>query len=124
MPTIKKPRFHDEECFGVIQNGSAFYGETETLVSPKEDDRSSRELIESADRHFKSQNVKTAVDEIVLAYQALAQENERLKSLRNQAFRNLSTLRGWQGPPHPEALRLRRLTPSIALRSTRKESST
>ena len=116
MSKFEKPRFHDEECYGLdVQS------HPETMEPSREDNRvgdalSCEVLMESAQENFSKQNVKAGVDDIIAAYESLAQDRAKLAALRNLAFRELSTSNGWQAAPHPQALRLRRLTPSIPLR--------
>jgi len=111
MSNLRKPRFHDEECFG-----AAIESSLETMeIGPEVISCSA--LMQSARDNFSNQNVRAAVDDIVAAYAGLARDKAKLAALRNLAFRELSTSNGWQAAPHPQALRLRRLTPSIPLRS-------
>ena len=117
MSKLEKPRFHDEECFGIGTPNSAEILESSPAASGDTVTLNCAALMQSAQDHFSNQNVKAGVDDIIAAYESLAQDKAKLTALRNLAFRDLSTSEGWQAAPHPQALRLRRLTPSIPLRS-------
>lgn len=118
MASVSKPRFHDEECFGSVDPNSFPSADAE-IRSPSAQQTGSEALIRSARKHFSQKNVKAGVDDIILAYENLEQEKAKLAALRNEAFRDLSTAKGWQSAPHPQALRLRRATPSIPLNNKR-----
>lgn len=108
LPNAIKPRFHDEECFGSsvdIKNAHA------------SDYVGAKTLIESAQLNISKENVEAAVNDMVSAYEALKVEIAELEALRNETLRSLSASRGWQDAPHPQALKLRKLTPSIPLKS-------
>jgi hypothetical protein len=117
MSNLRKPRFHDEECFGLAIRSNPKIREISQEDAQDKDALSCRGLMQSAEDHFAKQNVKAAVDDIVAAYESLAKDKARLAKLRNLVLRDLSTSNGWQGAPHPQALRLRRLTPSLHSRS-------
>jgi len=119
MTNLSKPRFHDEECFGYDSQTVSKVVETNIKSSEDTTLPSCEDLIHSAQGHFSNQNVKAAVDDIINAYETLARERAKLTALRNLAFRELSTVKGWQASPHPQALRLRRLTPSIPIHSSK-----
>lgn len=107
-----KPRFHDEECFGSPRIGGdqSLLQATNGLAN-----MSSSERLNSARNHFLDGNVETAVDELVSAYEEIARDRATLAALRHKMLKLLSTSTGWQSAPHPQALRLRRSTPSIPL---------
>ena len=118
MSKLRKPRFHDEECFGLITQDDSQIMEA-GLIGPQEvNTQNSVDLIHSAQRHFSEQNMKASIDDIISAYESLLQDKTKLTALRNQVLRDLSTAKGWQAAPHPQALRLWRSTPSIPLRSS------
>ena len=107
-----KPRFHDEECFG----SSPIGGDQNPLQATNgAADMSSSERLNAARNHFLDDNIEAAVDELVSAYEEIARDRATLAALRNKMLKSLSTSPGWQSAPHPQALRLRRSTPSIPL---------
>jgi len=122
MSNVLKPRFHDEECYGHLVQGKSETDNSRADEADKFNTSSCAALTKSAQVHFSNQNVKAGVDDIIAAYERLAEDRARLTELRNLVFRGLSTSEGWQAAPHPQALRLRRLTPSIPLRSISQES--
>lgn len=105
-----KPRFHEEECLGLSEsrensaNGVGFNTVEASRICEIE------ALIESATSHFSNDDPESAVNDIARAYAHLARRASLLEALRNTIFRELSTQGGWHAPPHPQALRLRRLT--------------
>lgn len=110
MSTLTKPRFHDEECFGDAANIDSVEAVPQGgSVEPK----SSTELISSARDHFLNNDIETAVSDLVSSYEAIERDRADLAELRNKVLKALSNSTGWQSPPHPQALRLRRLTPLI-----------
>jgi len=118
MSNLAKPRFHDEECFGpAIQNGPESLEAGPGADLGGANNLTCEALMQSARDHFLNENVRAAVDDIIAAYAGLAQDKAKLAALRNLAFKELATSKGWQAAPHPQALRLRRLTPSIPLHS-------
>lgn len=112
MSTQRKPRYHDEECFGPQlshgDQGSIVNMDVAEVVSPSE-------KIKTAQEHYANQNVETAINDLITAYEAIARDSSHLAALRNQILKDLSHRTGWQSPPHPEAMRLRRSTSSIPL---------
>ena len=122
MSNLRKPRFHDEECFGLTSQSKPQIIEGGPEDCQEQDPVSCKALMQSARRHFAKENVKSGVDDIIAAYESLASDKAKLAELRNQAFRDLSTSNGWQAAPHPQALRLRRLTPSMPLRSPQQKA--
>ena len=118
MARASKPRFHDEECFGPVDPNAPSTTEAGTRHASLQPTGSAA-LLQSARDHFSQKNVKAGVDDIIMAYESLAQEKAKLATLRNEAFRDLSTVKGWQAAPHPQALRLKRATPSIPLNTKR-----
>ena len=108
----RKPRFHDEECFGPQlicgDQGSVVKMDITEVVSPSE-------KIKAAHEHYANQNVKTAINDLISAYETISRDRSHLAALRNQILKDLSHRTGWQSPPHPEAMRLRRSTSSIPL---------
>jgi len=108
----KKPRFHDEECFGPqLSSGdqsSVANRDVTNVVS-------SSEKIKTAQEHYANQDVKSAVNDLITAYEFMKCDSAHLAALRNQILKDLSNSTGWQSRPHPEAMRLRRATSSIPL---------
>jgi len=76
---------------------------------------SSSKKIKAAQEHYANQNVETAINDLIAAYETIERDSSNLAALRNQILKDLSYTTGWQSPPHPEAMRLRRSTSSIAL---------
>lgn len=121
VPTLKKPRFHDEECFGANVPIGLQRLENTSERQVSETEKSSAELIKTAEFHFSRNEEKSGVDNLISAYENLERDRANLTALRNAALRNLSTSKGWHSAPHPQALRLRRLTPSLPSHLNQKE---
>lgn len=117
MSTQRKPRFHDEECFGSTLNYGAQSAASNIDVT---DIVSSSEKIKTAQKHYENQNVNTAINDLIAAYETIERDSARLAALRNQILKDLSNSTGWQSRPNPEAMRLRRATSSIPLIKKRK----
>jgi len=112
MSAQRKPRFHDEECFGAplsCEDRSALSNMDITEVV------TSSEKIKAAQEHYANQNVEIAINDLITAYETIARDSSQLTALRNQILKDLSNATGWQSRPSSEAMRLRRATSSIPL---------
>jgi len=109
-----KPLHHDSEVFGENDIEPVASPNTQgAIINVVENDITG--LLHSAKEYLSNSNPKQAVDCIALAHDRLMEHNIHLQRLRNSTYKSLSACNGHQASPHPEALRLLRLTPTIKL---------